>query len=68
MKKHLSTRNLVQLGSLILGNGLLAFAVAAFVSPSGIIMGGATGIGLALTHFFPVLPLSVTVFAVNLPL
>ena len=66
MTKHLSSRSLAQLGSLILGNGLLAFAVAAFVSPSGIIMGGSTGIGLALTHFFPVLSLSITVFAVNL--
>ena len=52
MKKYLSARNLVQLGSLILGNGLLAFAVAAFVSPSGIIMGGSTGIGLALQVSF----------------
>lgn len=40
-------------GSIVLGNALLAFLVAAFVIPHDIIMGGATGIGLILTRFLP---------------
>lgn len=35
------------------GNAILAFVVAAFVVPHNIIMGGATGIGLSITHFIP---------------
>lgn len=46
------------------GNVILAFAVAAFMVPSNIIMGGATGIGLFVTHFIPV-SLSVIILAVN---
>lgn len=37
--------------SILLGNALLGFAVAAFIIPSGVIMGGATGLGLTLSHF-----------------
>lgn len=35
------------------GNAVLAFAVSAFIVPHGIIMGGATGIGLILSRFLP---------------
>ena len=35
--------------SVVLGNGLLAFLVAAFVLPHDIIMGGTTGIGIVLS-------------------
>lgn len=46
------------------GNAILAFVVAAFVVPHNIIMGGATGIGLSITHFIP-MNLSVVIFVVN---
>lgn len=46
------------------GNAVLAFSVAAFIVPHGIIMGGATGIGLMLSRVIP-LPLSLLIFAVN---
>jgi len=39
--------------SILVGNLILAFAVAAFIIPSGIIMGGATGVGLTLSRFVP---------------
>lgn len=39
---------------ILLGNGLLAFAVAAFVLPGDFIMGGTTGIGILLGKFLPV--------------
>lgn len=38
----------------LLGNVLLAFAVAAFVIPTGIITGGATGIGILLSRLLDV--------------
>ncbi len=46
------------------GNAVLAFSVAAFIVPHGIIMGGATGIGLMLSRVIP-LPLSLLIFVVN---
>lgn len=33
---------------------LLLFGVTAFIKPHGIIMAGTTGIGLAISRFFPV--------------
>ncbi len=37
--------------SIVVGNAVLAFAIAAFVIPNDIIMGGATGIGILINHF-----------------
>lgn len=48
----------------LLGNAVLAFTVAAFLVPQGIIMGGATGIGLTIGHFIA-LDLSAIIFVVN---
>ncbi len=49
----------------LLGNAVLAFTVAAFLVPQGIIMGGATGIGLTIGHFIA-LDLSAIIFVVNI--
>ena len=46
------------------GNAILAFSVAAVIVPHGIIMGGATGIGLLLSRVIS-LPLSSLILAVN---
>lgn len=46
------------------GNLILAFTVSAFMVPHGIIMGGATGIGLTISHYFPI-DLSLIIFIVN---
>lgn len=48
----------------LVGNLVLSFAVAAFTVPNGIIMGGATGIGLTISHYFPV-NLSLIILAIN---
>lgn len=53
------------LGSIVLGNALLAFAVCAFVVPNGFMLGGSTGIALAVQHFLPQLPLSVLAAIIN---
>lgn len=48
----------------LLGNTMLAFAICAFVVPQGYMMGGASGIALALQNWLP-LRLSVITAAVN---
>lgn len=48
----------------LVGNAILAFTVAAFIVPHGVIMGGATGIGLTIAHYVPV-DLSIIIFVVN---
>lgn len=53
------------LGSILLGNALLAFAICAFVVPNGFMLGGSTGIALALQHYLPQLPLSVLSAVIN---
>ena len=54
MVKNISSRyrNMLWTGfSILAGNAILAFAIAAFVIPNDIIMGGATGIGILINHF-----------------
>lgn len=48
----------------LVGNAILAFTVAAFIVPHGVILGGATGIGLTIAHYVPV-DLSIIIFIVN---
>ena len=38
--------------AIILGNTINAFAVALFILPNGLAMGGSTGIALTVNHFF----------------
>lgn len=47
------------------GNLLLAFLVAAFIIPHDIVMGGTTGIGIALNRVLPWLDVSVFVLVLN---
>lgn len=57
-------KNLETIFGVVFGNILLAFTVAAFMVPHGIIMGGATGVGLTVSHYLP-LPLSSIILVVN---
>ena len=50
--------------AILLGNGLLAFAVEAFIVPHGIIMGGTTGIAIVLERVLP-LDMATIVFILN---
>ncbi|MGF7019050.1 uncharacterized membrane-anchored protein YitT (DUF2179 family) [Lachnospiraceae bacterium PF1-21] len=63
MKKHWGKKLEAPI-CVLLGNLILAFTVVAFISPKGIIMGGATGIGLAISHYFPI-NLSVVILILN---
>ena len=51
--------------AILAGNILLGFAVAAFILPSGVIMGGATGVGIVLARFIP-LDTATIVLCINL--
>lgn len=57
----------ITLAGVLLGNIILAVAVAAFIVPNGIVMGGATGIALTITHYIPI-SLSAVVLCVNVVL
>ena len=57
-------KNLETVLGVLIGNIVLAFTVAAFMVPHGIIMGGATGIGLTISHYLP-LQLSLVILVVN---
>ncbi|MBE6714794.1 MAG: YitT family protein [Ruminococcaceae bacterium] len=53
---------------LVAGNALYAFAVALFVMPSGLVLGGVTGISIFLEHFIPKdwpIDVSYIVFVIN---
>lgn len=58
-------KNLLDWGMIAAGNALLAFLVAAFVKPHGIIAAGTTGISLALARFLPV-DVALAVLLLNL--
>lgn len=51
--------------AIVAGNALLAFLVAAFILPHGILMGGTTGIGIVLHHAFPQLDVSLFILVLN---
>lgn len=59
LKKHVNT-----VFGVLVGNAILALTVVAFIVPHGVIMGGATGIGLTIAHYVPV-DLSIIIFIVN---
>lgn len=51
--------------SIVVGNALLAIGICAFAVPNNIMLGGTTGIALAIQHFVPV-RLSVITAVVNI--
>lgn len=73
MKNSLSNKKkifsaILNIVVLILGNALYAFAIAAFVMPSDIVVGGVTGISIFLEKFIPEswpIEVSYIVFVIN---
>lgn len=61
-------QNLKMIGSVLLGNTLLAFAICAFVVPNDIMLGGSSGIALFIQQFFPGIRLSVISAVINVAL
>ncbi len=52
--------------SVLFGNAVIAFVVVAFVLPTGLVMGGATGFGLTIHHYLPSLDISTIIFIINM--
>ena len=59
------THHLTMILSILIGNTLLAFGICAFVVPNGIMLGGSTGISLAVQHLLPEMRLSVISAIIN---
>lgn len=49
----------------LLGNAILAFAIAVFILPNGMICGGVTGLSIILEHYFHI-DLSISVLCLNI--
>ena len=59
-----SWKNVKMVFFILVGNGILAFALAAFILPNGMIVGGTTGVSIIINHYFH-LDLSLTVGLLN---
>ncbi len=60
--------HLTMILSILIGNTLLAFGICAFVVPNGIMLGGSTGIALAIQQLIPSMRLSVISAVINVAL
>jgi len=65
-KKYGFKRFLLEALILCVGNALYALAADLFVIPSGMVMGGMTGVGILINKFFSVIPISAAVFVLNI--
>lgn len=50
------------------GAALFSAGVNMFAVPNGIVQGGLTGVSTMINHLFPVVPIGVSIFALNIPL
>ena len=70
MEKYMKNQRREKLGDMLLlflGAFLFAFSINVFLSPKGIVVGGASGLATALGTIFS-LPVGMLIFAINLPL
>lgn len=62
-------RHILSDTALILGGAaLFSVGVNMFAVPNGIVQGGLTGVSTMLNHIFPVIPIGLSVFVLNVPL
>lgn len=62
-------RHILSDTALILGGAaLFSVGVNMFAVPNGIVQGGLTGVSTMLNHLFPVIPIGLSVFVLNVPL
>ena len=66
--KSPALRWLYEYGVITLGSALYALCFNWFFQPNNISMGGFTGVGQIVNHFFPVLPIGITSIVLNIPL
>ncbi len=71
MKKEKITTYLYDLFYLVIGSFLFAISVNMFLVQAengGVILGGATGISMIISHFVDVLPIGTLIILINIPL
>jgi len=61
----MAKQNIKETGIIIFGNFILALGITAFIIPSGVIVGGGTGIGL-IVQYFTGINVTITVSVINL--
>ena len=64
-KRELLLKHVLELGLITLGNFILALGICAFIIPSGLISGGATGIALIIQNFTHI-DVSISVLVINI--
>ncbi len=52
----------------ICGSAVFSVALNMFAVPNGIVLGGLTGLGTIVNHFFPTVPIGSFIFVLNVPL
>ncbi len=52
----------------ICGSAVFSVALNMFAVPNGIVLGGLTGLGTIVNHFFPSVPIGSFIFVLNVPL
>ena len=55
----------LEIAVIVIGNAILAFGICAFITPHGIIVGGASGLGLIVKQITGI-PLSIVVYVINI--
>ncbi|MBQ8503086.1 MAG: YitT family protein [Clostridia bacterium] len=50
------------------GSAVFSFALNMFAVPNDIVLGGLTGLGTIINHFFPTVPIGTAIFMMNVPL
>ena len=55
----------LEIAVIVIGNAILAFGICAFITPHGIIVGGASGLGLIVKQITGI-PLSLVVYVINI--
>ena len=58
-------KKIIEIIIIVIGNAILAFGICGFITPHGIIVGGASGIGLIVKQITGI-PLSLVVYAINI--
>lgn len=64
MKSIRNPKSWISIAGILLGNAILAFGIAGFILPLGMITGGATGIGIVLHHYVPQISISASVYII----
>ncbi len=61
-------RTVIDLLYCVAGSAIFSVALNMFAVPNDIVLGGLTGLGTIVNHFFPFVPIGTFIFALNVPL